>query len=39
VLFDDLVRNINAFHQKALKDQVNVEHWDNSVTFVISVVN
>ena len=26
VPFDELVKNINAFHQKALKDQVNVEH-------------
>lgn len=26
VSFDDMVKNINAFHQQALKAQVNVEH-------------
>ncbi|MGZ3822866.1 MAG: lysophospholipid acyltransferase family protein [Mucilaginibacter sp.] len=26
VPFDELVKNINAFHQQALKDQVNIEH-------------
>jgi len=26
VPFDELAKNINAFHQQALKDQVNVEH-------------
>ena len=26
VPFDELVKNINRFHQQALKDQVNIEH-------------